>query len=470
MRIRQCLSVSAAALALLLPGAAEAGTVTRTSSAITFNAQQATAADERVDVGVENGFGFVTSERGVTSSDCTETDPNRVDCDLSPAFIVNLLGFNDSLAAQLLTNGATLEAHGGAGDDRLSGGSAADRLFGDAGGDNLAGLGGNDLLEGGPGENYYDDGSGDDTITGGPNSDTLTAGPGRDTFAGGDGSDTVDYSARTGPLTITLDGRADDGEAGEFDNVGADVESATGGSGNDRIVAGPSSSYLYGGSGNDSITGGPGEQRVESNEGDDTVDTRDGAFDSVDCGPGNDTVLADLGDSTANCEIAPDRDGDGTPNEADCAPEDPAVHPGAGEVFGNPVDEDCKNGAGYLIVGAGIKYKVASKTRGARIRLSVLQVSEVQAGDRIEIRCRGKGCPFRSKARTGAAGKPVVKLIALLKKRFLRVGTVIEIRILRENQHGKVHILRVLKGHDVQLTKRCLIVGETTPRVCPVVS
>ena len=37
---------------------------------------------------------------------------------------------------------------------------------------------------------------------------------------------------------------------------------------------------------------------------------------------------------------APDADGDGTPDAEDCAPDDPAIHPGAAETC-NDVDNDC---------------------------------------------------------------------------------------------------------------------------------
>ena len=40
-----------------------------------------------------------------------------------------------------------------------------------------------------------------------------------DTLSGGAGRDTADYSTRTEPLTIDLDGKPDDGESGEHDNV-----------------------------------------------------------------------------------------------------------------------------------------------------------------------------------------------------------------------------------------------------------
>jgi len=459
-------SVGIAAVLLGLPVAASAGTVTRSTTAITYNADAATAADERVDVGIENNLAFLTSERGVTSSDCTQTDPNRVDCPLTPAFIINLLGFNDRVAAEKVTDGTTLEVHGNGGDDTVSGTPNNDRLFGDAGVDTLDGSGGNDLLDGGPGENYLYDGPGDDTVVGGPNQDSFHPGPGRDTYSGGDGnSDYIDYGPRTSPVTITLDGQPDDGEAGEGDNVGADIESAYGGSGNDRIVGGPNGNTLRGGPGNDSITGGSGEQRIEGNEGDDTIEARDGVFDSIDCGPGNDTVLADLGDSTTGCEIAPDRDGDGTANEADCAPDNATVHPGAGEIFGNAVDEDCKNGPGYFKVFAGYSFDIARRSRPARVRFTSLRLSGLRIGDRVEVRCTGRGCAFKKAIRNARAAN--LNITPLFKRRYLRAGTIVEIRVLRANHVGRVVRLRVTKTPRVTRSLSCLGVGATRPGVCP---
>ena len=294
-------------------------------------------------------------------------------------------------------------------------------------------------------------------------------GTGRDDISGGDGSDTADFRDRTGGVTITANDQADDGEAGEGDNVHADVESATGGSGNDRIVAGPNSAYLYGGAGNDSIVGGAGEQRIEGNEGDDTIDSRDGAFDSIDCGPGNDAVFADAGDSTTGCEVAPDRDGDGTLNEADCAPDDAAVHPGAGEIFGNAVDEDCSGSPGYFKVTSGVTFRFVTKKHPPRVRITSLRFTALRPGDRIEIRCTGrrKGCPFRLVRRTARAGRPNINLASVFKKRLLRRGAGVEVRILRANYIGKVVRFKVTKRPNINQTPLCLGVGATTPGRCP---
>ena len=155
-----------------------------------------------------------------------------------PLFVITFLGTADVLRTQT-PGSAAVQVQGGAGADDLDGTANADSMSGGDDGDTIFAGGGGDTIDGGAGSDYLDDGPGDDTVSGGPNDDNLTVGSGRDSFAGGDGSDAADYSPRTAPVTITLDGVADDGEVGEGDNVGADVEEASGGSGADRIVGNP---------------------------------------------------------------------------------------------------------------------------------------------------------------------------------------------------------------------------------------
>ena len=100
---------------------------------------------------------------------------------------------------------------------------------------------------------FYD-GPGNDTMTGGSGQDTFVSGTGADVLKGGIGYDTADYSARTAPLTVSLDGVANDGEAGEGDNVQTDVEVVTGGAGGDTLDGGLGADDLYGGAGNEPPT------------------------------------------------------------------------------------------------------------------------------------------------------------------------------------------------------------------------
>ncbi|MEU4155991.1 calcium-binding protein [Actinoplanes sp. NPDC026670] len=152
---------------------------------------------------------------------------------------------------------------GGYGNDRLAGTNGPDELQGGLGNDTLLGLGGNDILLGGPGDNRLEGGAGDDR---------LYAETGADVLFGGTGEDFVDYQDRTRAVTVDLDGVArDDGQAGERDTVGWDVEDVRGGSGNDRLTGNGSANKFAGGSGDDVIRGGAGNDAAEGNEGRDQL-------------------------------------------------------------------------------------------------------------------------------------------------------------------------------------------------------
>jgi Ca2+-binding RTX toxin-like protein len=165
----------------------------------------------------------------------------------------------------------TADIHGGDGNDFLSGGSKSNRLFGEAG------------------------------------HDTLAGGTGKDFFSGGGGIDTVDYSARTDSLHISLDGKPNDGAPGqgkgEQDNVGADMENIVGGFGDDLITGSSHRDTLRGGPGNDTLVGGPGDDFLVGGDGadllqgglgDDILLAIDSSpTDTLDGGDGFDTVAYD---------------------------------------------------------------------------------------------------------------------------------------------------------------------------------
>jgi Ca2+-binding RTX toxin-like protein len=205
---------------------------------------------------------------------------------------------------------------GTANDDTLIGDSSENTLIGLGGDDVLMGLGGADTLLGGGitdfvgrdgrryfwgGANRLLGGAGDDTLTGGfendaldggdgndvlhgdevgvqrEGTDTLRGGAGRDLLDGGrfardprtgrvskdriygdTGVDTVTYAGRVANLAVSLDGAANDGEAGERDNVYRDVERVLGGEGDDRLTGSPVDNALIGNGGNDVLDGGRG--------------------------------------------------------------------------------------------------------------------------------------------------------------------------------------------------------------------
>ncbi|MBI5309893.1 MAG: calcium-binding protein [Actinobacteria bacterium] len=167
--------------------------------------------------------------------------------------------------------------HGGAGNDTITGSSTVDYVFGNGGIDDIRGLGGPDQLHGGDGNDYLDGGTHNDT------------------FWGDAGVDTVDYSARQLPLTVTTaDNSANDGEAGEGDNVRSDVETVKGGLANDSISGSAAA---------DTLEGGPGRDVLSGLDGNDTFLVRDGLPDSVTCGLGSDSLTSDTWDTpSGDCE------------------------------------------------------------------------------------------------------------------------------------------------------------------------
>ena len=130
-------------------------------------------------------------------------------------------------------------------------------------------------------------GWGGDAVNGGPGDDTFRAynisggtPTGADVYNGGDGLDTLDDTGDVNGVTISLDGAANDGEVGEHDNVGSDIERIIGSLGNDTITGDTSDNTLVGGGGNDALNGGGGSDSLLGEYGDDTLSG----------GEGNDTL------------------------------------------------------------------------------------------------------------------------------------------------------------------------------------
>ena len=177
---------------------------------------------------------------------------------------------NDGAYREADIIGADVESlRGGSAGDTLTGNSGANGLRGEGGSDVLAGLGGGDTLKGGPGN---------DTLKGGSGDDTFMGGSGADIFYGASGSDTVTYEDHvpedgydeSAHVTVTIDAVADDGSAGEGDNVKLDVENVTGGLGSDTITGSGAPNVLNGG-GTVQYTSWFGQDKLHGGDGNDTL-------------------------------------------------------------------------------------------------------------------------------------------------------------------------------------------------------
>jgi Ca2+-binding RTX toxin-like protein len=230
----------------------------------------------------------------------------------------------------ILGRGGNDDLRGEDGDDLVVGFAGVDVVDGGGGNDQLAGGGGNDRLLGGEGndelgfttfwampaadlfaitvengEDTFDGGAGDDVLDAGPGSQSIrvpenafppieesAASNGADTFTGGPGLDHVTYVNRAAPVAVSINALADDGGAGEHDQVADDVEWITGGSRADHLQGAAGNDRLEGGRDADVIAGGDGNDRLEGGDNDEARDELhgEGGDDSLAGGPGDDLL------------------------------------------------------------------------------------------------------------------------------------------------------------------------------------
>ena len=207
---------------------------------------------------------------------------------------------------------------GGGGNDDLDGGNESDRVAGGPGLDRVAGGPGDDVLEGAAmplvgadGADVLDGGEGSDTLSGGPGDDTLAGGPGADALSGGDGDgDAVDYGPVRVPVRVSFDDVADDGPAGERDDVRSDIERLEGGQHDETVRGTDRAERLRGSEGEDYLDGAGGADELDGGLAGDVLRSRDGAPDRVGCGPGIDFAIVDPVDRVqSDCELV-DEGGD----------------------------------------------------------------------------------------------------------------------------------------------------------------
>lgn len=224
---------------------------------------------------------------------CTQVSANEVSCQQvgSTAITALKVTAGDLDDAATVTSNTKAVLDGGPGNDTLTGGAVADTLTGNAG---------------------------DDTLIGGAGNDTFAEGAtasGADYVDGGLGADTAGYGPRRDPVVVDTDGVADDGAAGEGDNVQGTVEKLTGGKAGDTLTGSTTADTLTGNAGDDTLDGQAGADRFSGGPGDDTIEARHGDRDSkFQCGDSaaivdNDTVNADsvpddpVTASATNCEV-----------------------------------------------------------------------------------------------------------------------------------------------------------------------
>jgi PKD repeat protein len=101
-------------------------------------------------------------------------------------------------------------------------------------------------------------------------------------------------------------------------------------------------------------------------------------------------------------------------------------------------------------------------TGGARIE--ALEVSQLPKSARVQLRCSGKGCPFKSKVRRPRGKSRKVRFPEL--KRKLRAGIVLRVIVSEPGRIGKYTSFTIRRSGAPTRKDLCIIPGAKRPRGC----
>jgi hypothetical protein len=107
--------------------------------------------------------------------------------------------------------------------------------------------------------------------------------------------------------------------------------------------------------------------------------------------------------------------------------------------------------------------RVAGSYGGSGIRIQQLLV-KAPAGARVEVDCRGHGCPFRKLVRRARSETIRIRRFA---RRILRKDAVLEIWVTQAGEIGKYTRFRIRKGKPPSRVDRCVMPGDERPAPCP---
>jgi hypothetical protein len=98
------------------------------------------------------------------------------------------------------------------------------------------------------------------------------------------------------------------------------------------------------------------------------------------------------------------------------------------------------------------------------VKLTRLRVTGVPAGARVQVRCKGRGCPFAKRSFRVRRGR--ANASRKVRRAKLRHGTRIQVRITKRGWIGKVVIYKVPRRGLPNGRVRCLAPGATRPAAC----
>jgi streptogramin lyase len=180
--------------------------------------------------------------------------------------------------------------------------------------------------------------------------------------------------------------------------------------------------------------------------------------------PGGTAAGADGTFTTPPGTSGVDNDGDGISPPADCNDSNSAIRPGAHDIPGNMIDEDCDGrDAPFPLIGATISSFFRSFT--SHTVVTKLVVMKPPSGTTIRVTCKGRGCPRKRTVKV-QRGKRQVKLTKFVRRAKLKPGARLEVRVTQPGTIGKVRRITVRSGKPPRIQDLCLRPGARKPGRC----
>lgn len=156
-----------------------------------------------------------------------------------------------------------------------------------------------------------------------------------------------------------------------------------------------------------------------------------------------------------------DTDRDGFPDSLDCNVRAAHIHPGAPEVPGNKVDENC-DGVLAPFPRAAAVLTAGGKATATKTTFRSFVVTGITAGAKVELRCSGASCPFKKRA------LKVRKARAAAKRFSVRPGATVDVWVTAPRTIGKVMRLPIIRNRFPTMKTLCVDPGAKQPKRCRV--